>query len=87
MTAAAAPTGLLAEQIWDVQPPAKLPPHPVAGGKAPKTPKFVAGTGTMSATPLAWSQAQFIRLAWSAAAGKPVETPLVVQCTFFKTCQ
>jgi len=87
MTAAAAPTGLLSEQIWDVQPPAKLPPPPVAGGKTPKLPMFVAGTGTMSATPLAWSQAQFIRLAWSAAAGKPVETPLVVQCTFFKSCQ
>jgi glucoamylase len=37
-----------------------------------------AGTGTLSATPLAWSQAQFIRLAWSIQVGRPVERPGVV---------
>jgi glucoamylase len=36
------------------------------------------GTGTLSATPLAWSQAQYIRLAWSIQAGRPVERPTVV---------
>jgi len=36
------------------------------------------GTGTGSATPLAWSMAQFIRLAMSIEQGKNVETPRVV---------
>ena len=33
------------------------------------------GTGTGSATPLGWTHAQFIRLAWSIDAGRPVERP------------
>jgi glucoamylase len=37
-----------------------------------------SGTGTLSATPLAWSHAQYVRLAWSLAAGHPVEQPFVV---------
>ena len=36
------------------------------------------GTGTGSATPLAWSMAQFIRLAMSIERGRNVETPRVV---------
>ncbi|HKG98664.1 MAG TPA: hypothetical protein VKA97_12655, partial [Pyrinomonadaceae bacterium] len=36
------------------------------------------GAGTGSATPLAWSMAQFIRLAMSIRTGKNVETPRVV---------
>jgi glucoamylase len=36
------------------------------------------GTGTGSATPLAWSMAQFIRLAMSIEQGRNVETPRVV---------
>ncbi len=38
--------------------------------------EFAAGTG--SATPLAWSMAQYIRLAHSIDAGEPVETPAFV---------
>ena len=41
-----------------------------------------AGTGTRSATPLAWTHAQFVRLAWSIDAGKPVERPSVVACRY-----
>ena len=41
---------LLPEQVWDDQPPAGRP------GSAP-------GEGTLSATPLAWTHAQFVRLA------------------------
>ncbi|WP_370947528.1 glucan 1,4-alpha-glucosidase [Amycolatopsis sp. cg5] len=37
------------------------------------------GTGTGSATPLAWAQAQFVRLAVSLSAGKNVETPSIVK--------
>ena len=39
---------------------------------------FVFGKGTGSATPLAWSMAEFVRLALSIEAGKPVETPKIV---------
>jgi glucoamylase len=36
------------------------------------------GEGTRSATPLAWTHAQFIRLAWSIQAGAPIERPSIV---------
>ena len=36
------------------------------------------GEGTSAATPLCWSNAQYVRLAHSVAAGEPVETPAVV---------
>jgi len=36
------------------------------------------GEGTRSATPLAWTHAQFVRLAWSIQAGAPIETPSIV---------
>jgi glucoamylase len=39
---------------------------------------FALGVGTGSATPLAWSMAQFVRLALSIDAGQPVETPQIV---------
>jgi glucoamylase len=39
---------------------------------------FPLGEGTFSATPLAWSHAQFVRLAWSIDAGRPVEQPSIV---------
>ena len=42
---------LLPEQVWDNQPPSGEP-------------GFASGEGTFSATPLRWSHAQFIRLAW-----------------------
>jgi glucoamylase len=56
---------LLPEQVWDNQPPAGQP-------------GFVAGTGTTSATPLAWTHAQFIRLAFDLAAGRLLEQPSIV---------
>ena len=40
---------------------------------------FRFGEGTGSATPLAWSMAEFVRLARSLQAGAPVETPSVVR--------
>ncbi|TWP53078.1 hypothetical protein FKR81_08335 [Lentzea tibetensis] len=39
-------------------------------------------TGTTSATPLAWTHAQYVRLAWSIDAGRPVERPDVVACRY-----
>ncbi|MGG7380889.1 glucan 1,4-alpha-glucosidase, partial [Escherichia coli] len=62
-------TGLLPEQVWDG--------HPPSGQKG-----FEPGTGTTSATPLAWTHAQLIRLAVSIDAGHDVETPEVVYCRY-----
>jgi glucoamylase len=53
---------MLPEQVWDANPPA---------GKA-------SGEGTRSATPLAWSHAEYIRLLRSKADGKIIDTSQVV---------
>ena len=60
---------LMSEQVWDFNPPAPGP-------------GFVPGESTLSATPLAWTHAQFLRLAASIDAGQPVETPQVVACRY-----
>jgi glucoamylase len=60
---------LMAEQVWDLNPP---------GG----SPGFTPGEPTLSATPLAWTHAQFLRLAASLDAGAPIETPQVVACRY-----
>jgi glucoamylase len=65
---------LLPEQVWGRFPPSGRP-------------GFAPGTGTFSATPLAWSHAQFVRLAWSIAAGQPVEQPSVVACRYVRSCR
>jgi glucoamylase len=64
---------MLPEQVWDHNPPAGT------AGNAP-------GTGTGSATPLGWTHAQFIRLAWSIDAGRPVERPSLVSCRYGGPC-
>ncbi len=64
---------MLPEQVWGSFPPS---------GK----PGFTPGTGTFSATPLGWTHAQFVRLAWSIEAGHPVEQPSVVACRYVKSC-
>jgi glucoamylase len=61
---------LLPEQVWDHQPPAGTGPA------------FEPGEPTFSASPLAWTHAQFIRLAWSIDAGTPIETPQPVACRY-----
>ena len=53
---------MIPEQVWD----------------RAEIPGFRFGAGTGSATPLAWSMAQFIRLAMSIERGWNVETPRVV---------
>jgi glucoamylase len=57
--------GMLPEQVWD---------HHAPGGR----PGFTPGTPTFSATPLAWTHAQFIRLAQDIAARRVSEQPAVV---------
>jgi glucoamylase len=61
---------LLPEQVWDHRPPAGTGPA------------FQPGEPTFSASPLAWTHAQFIRLAWSIDAGAPIETPQAVACRY-----
>jgi glucoamylase len=60
--------GMLGEQVWD----------------RPDSPKswLQFGQGTGSATPLAWTNAQFIRLAIAIHDGKLPELPAVVQAHF-----
>jgi len=60
---------MLPEQVWDGRPPTGQPGFP-------------SGENTRSATPLAWTHAQFVRLAWSISRGKPVERPSIVACRY-----
>jgi glucoamylase len=64
---------VIAEQVWDHNPPAGTGP------------RFAPGENTFSATPLAWSHAQLIRLAHSIDEGRPVETPQIVACRYETT--
>ena len=64
MAATANEGRMLPEQVWDDHPPAPAAAQP--------------GTPTFSATPLGWTHAQLIRLAWSIDAGHPVEQPQIV---------
>jgi glucoamylase len=73
MAGAANDGELIPEQVWDNNPPAGQP-------------GIVTGQGATSATPLAWSHAQFIRLAWSIDAGRPVDQPSVVACRYTGNC-
>jgi glucoamylase len=62
--------GMIPEQVWD---------------RAEATPaRFVFGEGTGSATPLAWSMAQFLRLVVCAEEKRIVEQPDVVAAHFLK---
>jgi glucoamylase len=61
------------EQVWDDFLPSGQP-------------GFTPGEGTFSATPLAWTHAQFVRLAWSIQDGRPVEQPRIVACRYTENC-
>jgi len=67
MAAAAGASDMLAEQVWD--------------GRAPTGQACCpAGEGTRSATPLLWSHAVLVRLAWTIQDGRPVDQqPVVAQ--------
>lgn len=60
---------MLPEQVWDNQPPS---------GSPGLSQGFEPGTPTFSATPLTWTHAQFVRLAWNVQAGRVLEQPAVV---------
>ena len=65
MAAATGQGDMLAEQVWDNRPPT---------GDA----CCAAGEGTRSATPLTWSHAGLVRLAWTIQRGRPVDQQAVV---------
>jgi glucoamylase len=65
MARAANRSDLLAEQVWDGRPPTGQPCCRI-------------GEGTRSATPLIWSHAALIRLAWTIQRGTPVDQQGVV---------
>ncbi|HEY8563286.1 MAG TPA: glycoside hydrolase family 15 protein [Pyrinomonadaceae bacterium] len=69
---------MIPEQIWDKP---EIPKN-FDLGFIPPTLKFGEGNG--SATPLAWSMAQFIRLAINLKAGRNLETPDVVYNRYVK---
>jgi len=60
--------GMMPEQVWD--------------RAEPTSSEFVFGQGTGSATPLAWSMAQFVRLVVCAQEKKIVEQPSIVAARF-----
>ncbi|MEC3981517.1 glycoside hydrolase family 15 protein [Amycolatopsis sp. H20-H5] len=57
------------EQVWDENAPSSQTGFP-------------PGTPTASATPLAWTHAQYVRLAWNVQRGAVTEQPAVVRCHF-----
>jgi glucoamylase len=64
---------MIPEQVWDRSDSQGLP--------------FRFGSGTGSATPLAWSMAQFIRLAMNIKAGRNLDTPPIVADRYLKRSQ
>jgi glucoamylase len=72
MTSTAGPGLMLPEQVWDQNPPSGQP-------------GFEPGTPTLSATPLAWTHAQYLRLAWDLQDGKVAEQPDVVAQRYAST--
>ncbi len=65
MAAASGRSDMLAEQVWDGRPPSGRRCCP-------------EGEGTRSATPLVWSHAGLVRLAWTIQKGTPVDQQDVV---------
>lgn len=61
---------MIPEQVWD-------------RSQSPR-PELRFGEGTGSATPLAWSMAQFIRLATNISSGQNMETPRIVAARYVR---
>ncbi|SFR69415.1 glycoside hydrolase family 15 protein [Halogeometricum limi] len=62
---------MLAEQVWDREHSTDF--------------NWEFGEGTGAATPLAWSMAQFVRLAHSVDAGEPIEMPAFIRERYLET--
>ena len=68
---------MIPEQVWDKK------ETPVNVDRL-YVPELKFGEGTGSATPLAWSMAQFIRLAVNLKAGHNLDTPDIVYSRYVK---
>jgi glucoamylase len=64
---------MIPEQVWD-------------RSQSPR-PELRFGEGTGSATPLAWSMAQFIRLAMNIRSGQNIETPRIVGARYVRSLE
>ncbi|WP_254279809.1 glycoside hydrolase family 15 protein [Haloarcula marina] len=73
-----APEALL-ETLGDFANDGRMLPEQVWDESGENDFDWTFGEGTSSATPLSWTNGQFVRLAWSIDAGEPVETPAVVR--------
>jgi glucoamylase len=62
---------MISEQVWDGRPPTGRRCCP-------------AGEGTRAATPLVWSHAALIRLAWTMQRGRPVDQQAVVTSRYLR---
>ncbi|ERG92402.1 MAG: glucoamylase related glycosyl hydrolase [Haloquadratum walsbyi J07HQW1] len=62
---------MIAEQVWDREHGTEY--------------NWIFGEGTGAATPLAWSMAQYVRLAHGIDAGEPIEMPAVVRNRYVET--
>ena len=71
VAAAANRSDLISEQVWDGRPPPGRPCCPL-------------GEGTRAATPLVWSHAALIRLAWTIQQGRPVDRQAVVASRYLR---
>jgi glucan 1,4-alpha-glucosidase len=79
MRAQASGVGLVPEQAWED--PA-LPTSPFGTDPTVASIGFRPGAAAGSASPLTWAQAQYVRLAQSIAAGRPVEQPSIVRARY-----
>ncbi|MGH7782607.1 MAG: glycoside hydrolase family 15 protein, partial [Candidatus Binatia bacterium] len=68
---------MIPEQVWDKK-------ETPSNSDREFVPELKFGEGTGSATPLAWSMAQFIRLAMNLQAGRNLDTPQVVYDRYVK---
>jgi glucoamylase len=71
VAAAAGPTDMISEQVWDGRPPTGRP-------------CCEPGEGTRAATPLVWSHAALVRLAWTIQHGRPVDQQAVVAARYLR---
>jgi glucoamylase len=76
--------GLVPEQVWEN--PA-VPASPFGTDPAVASIGLQPGRPTGSAAPLTWAQAQYVRLAMSIPAGRPIEQPAEVRARYVERCQ
>jgi glucoamylase len=79
MNAYASDTGLVPEQDWENP---DLAPSPYGTDPTTASIGYTTGEPAGSASPLTWAQAQYVRLALSVGAGRPLEQPDIVRARY-----